>query len=298
MTTVHDELEPAVVALRDAGSETARLDAELLLGHVLGVDRTAVLAHPEAPLGEGQRAAFRVALERRARGEPVAYIRGFKEFYGLAFSADPRALIPRPETETLVGLGVDRATQRLTGAPRPAGSPPFEILDVGTGCGAIVIAMAVHLRRRGYRDAVHLSATDASAEALQLAVENAVGHGVADLIDFRLADLLEPPPPRPVDLLVANLPYIPTADVPGLPVAASFEPRLALDGGADGLELVRRLVAGLPGTLAPEGTAMLEIGATQADSLRALVQEQLPGWPVAVRADLSGEPRVALLERP
>ena len=298
MTTVQDELEPAVVALRDAGSETARLDAELLLGHVLGVDRTAVLAHPEAPLGEGQRAAFRVALERRARGEPVAYIRGFKEFYGLAFSADPRALIPRPETETLVGLAIDRATGRLTGAPRPAGSPPFEILDVGTGCGAIVIAMAVYLRRRGYRDAVHLSATDASAEALQLAVENAVGHGVADLIDFRLADLLEPPPATPVDLLVANLPYIPTAAVPGLPVAASFEPRLALDGGADGLALVRRLVGGLPGVLAPEGTAMLEIGATQADPLRALVQERLPGWPVAVRADLSGEPRVALLGRP
>ena len=298
MTTVQDELEPAVVALRDAGSETARLDAELLLGHVLGVDRTAVLAHPEAPLGEGQRAAFRVALERRARGEPVAYIRGFKEFYGLAFSADPRALIPRPETETLVGLAIDRVTERLTGAPRPAGSPPFEILDVGTGCGAIAIAMAVHLRRRGYRDSVHLSATDASAEALQLAVENAVGHGVADLIDFRLADLLEPPPGTPVDLLVANLPYIPTADVPGLPVAASFEPRLALDGGADGLALVRRLVGGLPGVLAPEGTAMLEIGATQADPLRALVQERLPGWPVAVRADLSGEPCVASLERP
>ncbi|HMJ79949.1 MAG TPA: hypothetical protein VK592_02765, partial [Candidatus Dormibacteraeota bacterium] len=145
---------------------------------------------------------------------------------------------------------------------------------------------------------VHLSATDASAEALQLAVENVVGHGVADLIDLRLADLLEPPPGTPVDLLVANLPYIPTADLPGLPVAASFEPRLALDGGADGLALVRRLVAGLPGVLAPEGTAMLEIGATQADSLRALVQERLPGWPVAVQADLSGEPRVALLERP
>ena len=296
MTTIRDELEPAVAELREAGSETPRLDAELLLGHVLGVDRTAVLAHPEAPLGDGQQAAFRTAVARRVRGEPVAYIRGLKEFYGLAFAIDARALIPRPETETLVELALGHVTERLTSGARPA--EPFEILDVGTGCGAIAVALAVRLRRRGYAGAVHLSATDVSPDALQLAVENAVGHGVADLIDFAPADLLEPPPPRPVDLLAANLPYIPSGDIAELPVAASFEPRLALDGGADGLDLVRRLLPQLPAVLAPGAAGLLEIGSQQAAAVEVAVSEALPGWRVTVQPDLAGQPRVAMLVRP
>jgi release factor glutamine methyltransferase len=298
VTTIREELEPAVAELRESGSETARLDAELLLGHVLGVDRTAVLAHPEAPLGDGQRAAFRAVVTRRVRGEPVAYIRGLKEFYGLAFTVDARALIPRPETETLVELALGQVTERLTSGARPAAAGPFEILDVGTGCGAIAIALAVRLRRRGYGNAAHLSATDVSPDALQLAVENAVGHGVADLVDFTRADLLEPPPPRPVDLLVANLPYIPSGEIAGLPVAASFEPRVALDGGPDGLDLVRGLLPRLAAVLAPGGAALLEIGSSQGDAVDAAVAEALPGWPLAVRPDLAGEPRVAVILRP
>jgi release factor glutamine methyltransferase len=298
VTTVRDELEAAVAELREAGSETARLDAELLLGHVLGVDRTAVLAHPEAPLGDGQRGAFRTAVARRARGEPVAYIRGLKEFYGLAFTVDPRALIPRPETETLVELALGQVTGRLTSGTRPAEAGPFEILDVGTGCGAIAIALAVRLRRRGYANAVHFSATDIAPDALQLAVENAVGHGVADLVDFTRSDLLEPPPPRPVDLLLANLPYIPSAEIAGLPVAASFEPRLALDGGPDGLGLVRRILPRLPEVLTPDGAALLEIGSSQADAVETAVAEALPGWSVTIEPDLAGQPRVAAIGRP
>ncbi|MGZ6313566.1 MAG: peptide chain release factor N(5)-glutamine methyltransferase [Candidatus Limnocylindrales bacterium] len=297
MSTIRELLEAAVAELRSAGSESPRLDAELLLGHVLGIDRTAVLAHPEAAVGEGQRAAFEAALARRATGEPVAYIRGVKEFYGLAFTVDPRALIPRPETETLVELALAHITGVLTGAPRPAGTPPLHVWDVGTGSGAIAVALAVHLRRRGYSGAVRFSASDCSADALRLALENAVGHGVADAVEFRLADLVDLPPDafRPIDLLVANLPYIPSDVVPALPIAASYEPRLALDGGLDGLEVVRRLLAELPRVLAPGGAALLEIGADQATGVREAVAERLAGWSLTFHADLTGRPRVAEL---
>jgi len=248
---LRDVLEDAVRRLRASGSETPRLDAEVLLGWVLGVDRTGVIAHPDAPVSDPQRDRFAAALGRREAGEPVAYIRGFKEFHGLAMSADPRVLIPRPETELLVDLALARIAAALTAAPRPDGSPPYCVLDVGTGSGAIPIAVATGLRRRRYADAVRIEATDISVDALALAVENAVGHGVADMIDFRHADLLADDviATGPWDLVMANLPYIPSADVPRLAVAASFEPRVALDGGDDGLDLVRRLIERLPAAL-------------------------------------------------
>ncbi|HEY7940344.1 MAG TPA: peptide chain release factor N(5)-glutamine methyltransferase [Candidatus Limnocylindrales bacterium] len=292
---MRDLLEPAVARLRASGSPSPRLDAELLLGHVLGVDRAAVLAHPEAPVGTGQAAALETALARRAQGEPVAYIRGVKEFYGLALTADPRALIPRPETELLVDLAQAWVRARLTSAPRAADTPPVVVLDVGTGSGAIAVALAVTFRRRGYGDAVCLLASDVSADALGLAVENAVGHGVADAIEFRRADLLAgvaAGADGTVDLLVANLPYVPSGDLPGLPVAASFEPPLALDGGPDGSSVIARLLEDLEHVLAPDGVALLEIGDGQEDRLRALVSERLPGWTSVLHDDLGGSPRV------
>jgi release factor glutamine methyltransferase len=295
VATVRDLLEPAVARLRASGSPSPRLDAELLLGYVLGVDRAAVLAHPEAPVGTGQAAALVTALARRAQGEPVAYIRGVKEFYGLAFTADPRALIPRPETELLVDLAQAWVRARLTSVPRAADAPPVVVLDVGTGSGAIVVALAVTFRRRGYGDAVRLLASDVSADGLGLAVENAVGHGVADAIEFRRADLLEGVAAGgdgTVDLLLANLPYVPSGDLPSLPVAASFEPPLALDGGPDGSSVIARLMEDLVRVLAPDGVALLEIGDGQEDRLRALASELLPGWTIVLHDDLGGSPRV------
>ena len=291
----------AAATLRDSGSETARLDAELLLGHVLGVGRTSILAQPDVPIGDGSAAAFGDLIARRAKGEPVAYIRGLKEFYGLAFAVDARALIPRPETETLVALELDRLQQALVAGPRPAGADPLLVWDVGTGCGAVAIAVAVECRRRGYAPDVRVLATDASPEALALAVENAVAHGVADAIEFATADLCHVTDAgrgqRRADILLANLPYIPSADVPGLPVAASFEPLLALDGGADGLEVLGRLLSQLPDALAPAGIALLEIGADQPSALAQKVDATLPGWRLAIHDDLSGSPRVAELSR-
>jgi release factor glutamine methyltransferase len=297
VATVRELLEAGIVRLRDAGSETARLDAELLLAHALDTDRTAVIAHTDAPVGDGAAARFRESLDRRSTGEPVAYIRGIKEFHGLAFGVDSRALIPRPETERLVELVAVEIVRRLTGAPRPVGSPPLRVIDIGAGSGAIVVTLAVLLRRRGMLDEVELAATDVSEDALQLARENAVAHAVGDRIAFAAGDLLPGGETRPWDVVVANLPYVRSDAVPKLPVAASFEPKIALDGGPDGLAVIGRLLDQLRDGLAAAGVALLEIGGDQESDLRNLVEERLPGWSCQVEKDLGGLPRVAVLRR-
>lgn len=295
--TVGALLRDASGRLRDSGSETGRLDAELLLGHVLRADRATLLAAPEAGVGPALVQAFWELIDRRATGEPVAYIRGLKEFYGIALSVDGRALIPRPETEVLVDLAMDRIRRLLTERPRPPGTPPLLIRDVGTGSGAISIALAVECRRRGFGREVRIVATDASRDAVALATENAVAHGLADVVVLSEGDLLADASAEPVDLVLANLPYIPTEIVPELPVAASFEPVAALDGGPDGLSVIRRLLKQLPEGLSPAGICMLEIGADQADSIRAAVREALPGWLLTIHPDLADQPRVAEVRR-
>lgn len=282
--------------LAAAGSETPRLDAELLLGHAVGAGRTAVVAHPEAPVGADAARRYRADLDRRAAGEPVAYLRGIKEFYGLAFEADSRALIPRPETEKLVELAKDEVMRRLASSARPEGTSNLRLADVGTGSGAIAVALAVTLRRLNALDSVEVLATDISPEALGLARENAVGHAVADRITFAEADLL-PVGASAFDIVLANLPYVRHDAMAGLPVAASFEPTLALDGGEDGLEGIGRLLDRLPEALADDGIALLEIGGDQGEAIVALVAATLPGWACEVHLDLAGSPRVAGIAR-
>ena len=227
----------------------------------------------------------------------MAYLRGLKEFHGLALSVDDRALIPRPETELLVELALGLIAHRLTDAPRAAGARPLMVWDVGTGSGAIAVAVAVDCRRRGYLPDVAFRGTDVSPDGVTLATENAVAHGVADAISFATADLTDLPDTDPADLVLANLPYIPTEVLSTLPVAASFEPRLALDGGPDGLEVIRRLLTQLPEALATDGTALLEIGADQGVALGEAVTGALPGWSLTIHDDLAGRPRVAELTR-
>ncbi len=306
MATIGEHLAAAVDRLRASGSESARLDAELLLAHVLGVERTTVLAHPEQGVGADAAARFLGHLARRAAGEPVAYIRGIKEFHGVALAVDARALIPRPETEVLVDLALGEVGDRLARAARPPGTPPLAVADVGTGSGAIAVALAVALRRRGMLGEVEIVACDASAPAVDLARENAVAHGVGDRVGAATVDLL-PAPGLPAGLLVvptrfdivcANLPYIPTSVVPRLPVAASFEPPAALDGGPDGLDVIRRLLVALPERLAGAGVALIELGDDQGPAFRAAVAERLPGWEVRLEPDLAGRLRVAVLEAP
>ena len=296
MATIGELLTSGTARLRASGSESARLDTELLLGWAIGSERTAVIAHPDAPVGADAAATFEAGLARREAGEPVAYIRGYKEFHGLAFSVDARALIPRPETELLVEEAERAVAWRLTSAPRPAGTPALRIVDVGTGSGAIAIALASLLRKRRMLTEVSILAVDCSPEALDLARENAVGHAVADVVEFRQADLL-PAGESPFDVILANLHYIPSGDIDGLPVAASFEPRLALDGGPDGLDIVRRLVASLPDALLPEGVALLEIGFDQGPGVEAAVAALAGEWRCDVLPDLAGHPRLARVER-
>jgi len=278
--------------------ETPRLDAELLLAHAIGVDRTAVVAHPEAPVGPGAEASFRGWIERRAMGEPVAYLRGMKEFHGIALAIDPRALIPRPETERLVDLAVEDVMRRLTSGSRGPAAPIVRVADVGTGSGAIAVALAVAMRaRRVPPEDVAITAIDISGEALDLARENAVGHGVGDRLRFVGGDLLPPRAAGPWDVIVANLPYIRSDAMAAPPAPTTFEPALALDGGADGLAIVDRLLERLPTNLSEEGTTMLEIGADQGDLIVEHVRVRLDGWPCRVETDLAGLPRVAVIER-
>lgn len=295
---VGDVLVNASMRLDAAGCESARLDAEVLLGHVLRVDRSALIAHPERFLSTDDSARYEAYLERRERGEPVAYIRGLKEFYGAIIAVDSRVLIPRPETETLVELALERIRGDLSAEPRGEADDGYLVWDVGTGSGAVAVALAIELRRRRYMSAVHFYLSDISAEALEVATVNAVAHGLADQFTFVQGDLTAavPGPPRRVDLLLANLPYIPAGMLPGLPVAASFEPVTALDGGPDGLAVIRRLLTTLPAIVTPRGSALLEIGSDQTELMLAATRDLLPHWTCAIHDDLGGSPRVAQLD--
>ncbi|MEJ7749383.1 MAG: peptide chain release factor N(5)-glutamine methyltransferase [Candidatus Limnocylindrales bacterium] len=299
MVTTREIVGQGIERLRSAGVDTPRLDAELLFALVAGVDRTGILAHPDALVGDGQIEAFKAAVGRRVDGEPVAYIRGMKEFHGVALTVDRRALIPRPETEHLVDAAVAEAMRRLTVDPRTRPAARVRIVDVGTGSGAIAIALAVALRaRRVPPDEVTIVATDTAAEALELARENAVGHGLGDWLSFVGADLLPGREGSVWDLVLANLPYVRSGDMAGLPRPTAFEPPAALDGGPDGLAIIGRLLDRLPAGLAPGGIALLEIGADQGQPMSTLLAERLPGWDGRIETDLAGLPRLTVVERP
>ncbi len=233
--------------LQEEGFDTPCLDAEVLLGHVLGLTRAQIHAHPKRRLDASELDSYRELIERRRQHEPVAYILGCKEFYGLDFYVDRRVLIPRPETELLVekGLEIGRAA-----------SYPLTIADVGTGCGAIAISLAVHLPQ------AIIYALDASPEALEVSALNRRRHSVERRVHLLQGDLLSPLP-DPVDLIVANLPYVSWAEWEQLPrTITAYEARSALDGGPDGLDAIRRLLAQAR-QLKPQTTILLEIGATQ-----------------------------------
>ena len=300
MTATRALVEAGTERLRAAGSETPRLDAELLLAHAIGVDRTAVIAHGDAPVGSDAEAAYDALLARREGGEPVAYLRGMKEFHGIALTVDARALIPRPETELLVDIAISTVMAALTSGVQRAAVP--RVLDVGTGSGAVAIALAVALRgRRVPAEDLEIIAVDVSPDALELARENAVAHGVGDRIRFLASDLL-PPDARsePLDIVLANLPYVRAAELDALierRLSAAFEPRVALDGGPDGLTVIGRLLDELSLGLAVDGEALLEIGGDQGPSALGLAGERLPGWTAETLPDLAGLPRVLRLRR-
>ena len=284
----------AVLRLRSAGSPTPRLDAELLVGYVLDRDRAWLLAHQEAPIAREEQTRLSALVDRRAAGEPVAYLRGFKEWYGMRLATDHRALIPRPETELLVDLAVTEIARRLTADDRP-----ILVWDVGTGSGAVAVALARRFRAALALGRVRLVASDVSPDAVELAAENLAAHGVDRLVVLQVADLLQPvgEDPAAPDVMVANLPYVPARDVDAGAGSLAWEPRTALDGGPDGLDVVRRLVDRLPYHLAPAGVALLEVGADQAADVRAMVDGLLGRWSHTVAEDLAGRERIVVVSR-
>lgn len=261
-------------------SPSARLDAELLLAHTLGWSRARVLAEGRSELDVAQQARFAALIERRAALEPVAYLVGQREFYGLVFEVTPAVLVPRPETELLV----ERALEQARRLP-----PEAEIADIGAGSGAIAVALAVHLPQ------ARISAVDLSPEALVVAARNAARHGVADRVRLLQGDLLVPLE-GPVDLLVSNPPYTVLSEIDE--GVRRHEPHLALDGGPDGLDLYRRLLAAAPPLLRPAGALLLEIGATQAEAVVALARLYFPHARVTVEQDLAGRDRVVTIATP
>ena len=262
------------------------------MAHVSGRDRSWVLAHPEADLGADTRSALSSALERRAAGEPIAYIRGFKEWHSLRIRTDPRAMIPRPETELLADAAVAEVTGRVT-----AGDAHVVAWEVATGSGAVAVALAVGLREHVERGHVRLVATDVSRPAIELAAENLEAHDVAELVTLHRSDLLElagDALPRP-DVVVANLPYVASAEVDERRGSLGFEPRVAVDGGPDGLVVLRRLFAELSARAASGATVLLEIGADQAAAVAQLAPDRAS---VTIVPDLAGLDRILRVEMP
>jgi release factor glutamine methyltransferase len=275
-------MQRAVVQLRAAGIEEPQLEAELLLRHVLGLDKTCFyLRLPEA-LSERQYERFLDLLGQRLKRRPLAYITGHREFYDLDLHVAPGVLIPRPETELLV-----EQVLRLARVPARAGRR-LTFVDVGTGSGAIALAVARHLPQ------VEVFATDSSPAALAVAGYNARRLRLAGRVRFLQGDLLDPVPGE-IDLVAANLPYVPTAVWETLtPEVREHEPRAALDGGPDGLDQIRRLIGQLPGRLHLGGAAVLEIDPAQAAAV--LEVAATIGATATVCPDLAGLARLVVME--
>jgi len=271
------------LAKKGPAPAAARLEAQILLAHVLACKKVDLLVRYDEPPDEAARTAFRALIKRRVDGWPVAYLVGFREFYMLAFEVSPAVLVPRPETETLVA----EALRLLKASPAPT------VLDLCTGSGCIAVSVA-HQKK----DA-RVTAADVSPDALDVAKRNAARHGVADRVAFLQGDLFAPLPARATfDAVLSNPPYVTPAELATLaPDVRDHEPRLALDGGPDGLAFYRRIAAGVGPFLKPGGVLMVEIGYTQDEAVRALIAGR-PELDVGkTLKDAAGLPRVVTAKR-
>ncbi len=262
--------------LSDRGVENPRLNAEHLLAHALGLKRMELYLQFDRPLTETERAPLRETVKRRGTREPLQHILGTAEFHGRTFGCDQRALIPRPETEQVVELALEISKAY----------PAAKILDLGTGSGVIALTLALEL------PTAEIQATDLWPDALALASDNAARHNLADRVRFTQVDLL-PTGDTVFDLIVANLPYIPTAEIATLSAEVRHDPASALDGGADGLDLIRRLIEAAPAHLSPGGALLLEIGAGQANAVNTLLTAR-KFRDISVRPDYENVPRFAV----
>ena len=272
----HETLEASEIA-------DARLEAEVMVMNVMQMPRQGLVAQQEMEVSRQQQEVLNEILGRRRKREPLAYILGHKEFYGVDLLVNSDVLIPRPESETLVEHALFMSLMGMEVAQ-------LVIADVGTGTGAIAINLGIHL------PAARIYATDISEKALMVANFNIRRHNVADRVTLCHGDLLEPLP-EPVDLIVANLPYIPSQRVPELQPEIQWEPVGALDGGSQGMDLITRLISQAPGKLSTQGVILLEMDPEQIPAAEELARQYLPEAETSVERDLAGLDRVFVISR-
>ncbi len=278
--TIQDVLEWTASHFADKGIASARLDADILLAHALRVDRLYLYLNLDRPLLQVERDRYRELVSRRAKREPVALITGTREFWSLPLRIAPGVLIPRPETETLV----QAVLEKVRGIDEP------RVLEIGTGSGAVSLAVAKEVT------AVGIVATDLDPKALEVARSNATDLGVSASIRFLASDLFsEIPDGESFDIICSNPPYIPTSVLETLePEIVGFEPRLALDGGVDGLDVIRAIASRARDFLENSGALILEFGDDQRDAVRDTLASHGRFGRINFREDLSGKPRVAV----
>lgn len=270
-------LSQARSVLADNNIDDASIEGEILLRHVLGITRAQLFSDLDGNVNPSQLESVMKLVARRVSGEPSAYIVAQREFYGLNFKVNKNVLIPRPETELLVekAIGLCRSY------------PISKVADIGTGCGAIAISLVVNLPEKT------IYATDISSAALEVARENCKRHGVMDKIILLQGDMLEPLP-EPVDMIIANLPYVRESDM-SVKGPLSFEPELALNGGEEGLDKIKTLCGQARGKLKSKGILLLEIGQGQAEAVTAILHKIFPLALIEVERDLAGIERVVYL---
>jgi release factor glutamine methyltransferase len=277
--TLLEVLRLSTSYLSEHQSASSRLDAELLLAHALRLRRLDLYLQFDRVLDEGELTALRELMRRRGQGEPVAYITGEREFWGRAFAVTPDVLVPRPETETLV----DRALAHIRERDEPG---RLRVADLGTGSGCIAVTLAAEC------PALHVTATDVSRAALQVAAGNASRHAVADRIEFvetSWTDALE----GGFDIVVSNPPYVTKAELAQTaPDVREYEPAQALDGDEDGLDAYRELLPSLDGRMSGGGTVLLEVDPRRAEAVTALLTRTFPEVQCTTIADLAGFARV------
>ena len=266
--------------LAAAGFDDANVESTLLLGYILGISETELYSEPERILTPSEIKELELLTSRRLHHEPLAYIVGHCQFYGHDFHLTRHTFIPRPETEFLVEEAVNFARRH-----HPENQ--LTLADIGTGSGAVAISLALALPE------ARIYATEIDTQALKTARINCRQHGVSRRVILLQGDLLEPLP-GPVNVIIANLPYVKNNELEKLdPEIANFEPRIALAGGEDGLDIVRRLLTQVQGRLHPDGCLLLEIGYTQSKAVNSLLVRHLPGADIKMIADLAGIDRVA-----
>ena len=283
MASVREIIQRCHHELEAIGIPDARLEAEVMVMNVMRMPRQDLFAHQEDEATTQHEQDIQGILDRRRTREPLAFILGYREFYGINLLVNSDVMVPRPETETMVEHALFMALMGMESAQ-------LVIADVGTGAGAIAINLAIHI------PAARIYAVDLTDPVLNVASYNIRSHNVADRVTLCQGDLLEPVPEK-VDLIVANLPYIPSARIPTLQPEVQWEPRTALDGGEDGLDLVRRMMAQATARLNEQGIILLELDPEQMPVASEIALRNFPEATVSVEQDLARRDRILVVTR-